>query len=251
MAAITGAAIAAGAAAYSANRQSSAAKDAARAQQRGADAATAEQRRQFDLSMEMTAPRRAIEGNALNLLARMTGVPTAEGGTAEPADYSAFYDSPDYQFALQQGEQATLRNASALGNVRSGNTLAALTQYGQGLASQQFGNYISRLSALANGGATQQAANAAIGLGDRVAGNITAGANARASGIAGSANAWGNFGNQLAMLGGYAVQNPGTFSRSGPKMSPTMQNAPYQTPPYAGYPPGGGSNYLYSGGYNA
>lgn len=239
MAAITGAAIAAGAAAYSANRQSSAAKDAARAQSRGADAATAEQRRQFDLSMEMTAPRRAIEGNALNLLAQMTGVPTAAGGApgGEP-DFSAFYNSPDYQFALQQGEQSAQRGASAMGNLRSGNTLAALTRYGQGMASQQFGNYISRLSSLANGGATQQAANNAIGLGDRVAGNIQNGANARASGIAGSANAWGNFGNQIAMLGGYAMQNPSMFGRGGPSTSPTLQTAGYQTPPYI--PPGSG-----------
>jgi hypothetical protein len=243
MAAITGAAIAAGAAAYSANRQSSAAKDAARTQQRGADAATAEQRRQFDLSMEMTAPRRAIEGNALNMLAQLTGVPGADGAAPGAPDYSAFYNSPDYQFALEQGEQSAMRGASAMGNLRSGNTLAALTRYGQGMASQQFGNYISRLSSLANGGATQQAANNAIGLGDRVAGNIQTGANARASGIAGSANAWGNFGNQMAMMGGYAMQNPGMFGSS-PKQSPMLRgaNTTYQTPPYV--PTGYGGNNL-------
>lgn len=210
MAAITGAALAVAGSAYGANRASAGAKDAARAQQRGTDASIAEQRRQFDAMMQMTQGRRDVEGQALNQLAQLTGLPGQGGsGPAGSPDYSAFYNSPDYQFALQQGEQSTLRNASALGNVRSGNTLAALTRYGQGAATQNFGNYINRLQGLAGMGATDQAANMMMQQGQNVGNNLIGGANARASGIAGSANAWSGFANQLGQLGGYAMQQWG------------------------------------------
>lgn len=46
--------------------------------------------------------------------------------------------SPGYKFALDQGLQATQRSNSAMRN--SGNTLAALTRYGSGLAAQDYGN---------------------------------------------------------------------------------------------------------------
>ncbi len=231
MAAITTLAVTAAGSAYAAHAGAKGAKDAARTQQRGYDAATEEQRRQFDASMALTAPRRQVEGQALNQLAQLTGLPGDGTGTGQP-DYSQFYNSPDYQFALQQGEQATLRNASALGNVRSGNTLAALTQYGQGLASQNFNQYTQRLAGLAGMGATDQAANAMLQQGNNVAGNLIGGANARASGVAGAANQWQNFGGNLAQLGGFALSNPGMFQRSAPKVSPTMQNAGYQQNQY-------------------
>lgn len=142
------------------------------------------------------------------------------GGPGAP-DYSAFYNSPDYQFALDQGLQATSRVGSAMGNLRSGNTLAALTQYGQGLATQNFGNYISRLQSLAGIGVTasNNAGQNAMNLGGNIGATLQNGANARASGIVGSANAWGDTGNSLAQLGGNMWQR--------------YQQQPYQ-PPYRG-----------------
>ena len=53
-----------------------------------------------------------------------------------------------YRFRFNEGQQALERSAAAKGMLRSGNTLAALTNYGQGAASQEYGNEISRLGAL-------------------------------------------------------------------------------------------------------
>lgn len=238
------------------------AKDAARTQQRGYDAATAEQRRQYEESMRLTAPRREVEGNALNLLAQMTGVRPAGGGNSGPIDpntgqpmgaqvgpnggpdWSAFFDSPDYQFALEQGEQSAMRGASSMGNLRSGNTLAALTRYGQGAATQNVNNYMARLTSLAGMGADQSGANMAMQQGSNVANNLIGGANARASGVAGATNAWGGALNQLGQMGGFALQQWGARPA---RSSPTMNNAGYQTPPFNPY----GTNAMYRGGYNA
>lgn len=46
-------------------------------------------------------------------------------------------NDPFYQFQLQQGLDAVQGSAAARGNLRSGATLKALTEYGQGMASQQ------------------------------------------------------------------------------------------------------------------
>ena len=57
-------------------------------------------------------------------------------------------DSNAYKFRFNQGLQAQERGAAAKGMLGSGNTLAALAQYGQGLASDEYGNEVSRLGAL-------------------------------------------------------------------------------------------------------
>ena len=46
--------------------------------------------------------------------------------------------TPGYQFNLQQGTQAINENAAATGNLMSGNTGRALTQFGQGLATTTY-----------------------------------------------------------------------------------------------------------------
>lgn len=131
--------------------------------------------------------------------------------------------TPGYQFQLQQGEQAIQNSAAAQGGLISGNTLQALDQYSQGLAStnyqqvynnaiQQYqqaynifqgnqANTFNRLAALS--GVGQTAATTLGSLGQSAATNIaninaTAGGQignslqnagaARASGYAGIAN---------------------------------------------------------------
>lgn len=232
MAAITTLAVTAAGSAYSAYAGAKGAKDAARTQARGLDAATAEQRRQFDEMMALTAPRRQIEGQALDQLAALTGLRGSGEGTPGTPDYSAFINSPDYQFALQQGLQATERGAAAGGNLRSGNTLAALNDYAQGRASQNFGSYVQRLAGLAGMGATDQAANAMLQHGDQVGANLAGAANARASGVAGAANAWQNFGSNVAQLGGYAMERWAPKQPPVVRESPTMRNAGVQAPAY-------------------
>lgn len=70
---------------------------------------------------------------------------------------NALLDNPDsiantgaYKFAFQQGNEAVNRNLAAKGLLKSGNRLAELTKFGQGLASQQYGAEFDRMSNLVN-----------------------------------------------------------------------------------------------------
>lgn len=60
-------------------------------------------------------------------------------------------DTGAYKFAFNQGQQALERSAAAKGMTGSGNTLAALLQYGQGMASQQYDKEANRLANLVQG----------------------------------------------------------------------------------------------------
>lgn len=64
------------------------------------------------------------------------------------ADPNSIANSGAYRFRLGQGNQAIQRSAAAKGMLGSGNTLAALLEYGQGQASQEYGSQVDRLSAL-------------------------------------------------------------------------------------------------------
>lgn len=77
---------------------------------------------------------------------------------------SAFQAGPGYDFAMQQGEQSALRGASAAGMLNSGNTLTALTGFGQGLANQEYGGWLDRLNGLSGQG-MQGASGQAAGYG--------------------------------------------------------------------------------------
>ena len=79
--------------------------------------------------------------------------------TSEPyrTRLNALLDNPDaiantgvYKFALNQGNEAVNRNLAAKGLLKSGNRLAELTKFGQGLASQQYGQEADRLANLAS-----------------------------------------------------------------------------------------------------
>lgn len=80
-------------------------------------------------------------------------------GTATTNPYqqrlNALLDNPDsiantgvYKFAFDQGNEAINRNLAAKGLLKSGNRLAELTKFGQGLASQQYGSEADRLAKL-------------------------------------------------------------------------------------------------------
>lgn len=81
-----------------------------------------------------------------------------QGGTAMPTNtfrdqLTSLASNPDsvantnaYKFRLNQGQQALERSAASKGMLSSGNTLAALMDYGQGLASTEYGNEFNRLS---------------------------------------------------------------------------------------------------------
>lgn len=59
-----------------------------------------------------------------------------------------FQESPGYQFRLQEGIKALERGAAARGGLLGGRQTKALTEFGQGLASQEYGNYLAQLDRL-------------------------------------------------------------------------------------------------------
>lgn len=58
---------------------------------------------------------------------------------------------PSYAFRFNEGLTGVQRSQAAAGGTGSGAEMAAATQYGQGMASQEYGNQFSRLSQLAGG----------------------------------------------------------------------------------------------------
>jgi hypothetical protein len=65
---------------------------------------------------------------------------------------NAFYQSPDYQFALKGGAEALNNSLAAKGGALGGNAIKAQSDYSSGLATQNLGNYLNRLSGMAGQG---------------------------------------------------------------------------------------------------
>ncbi len=138
-------------------------------------------------------------------------ISTAQQGGGGP-DYSAFYESPGYQFQQEQGILAIDKSAAARGLLMSGGTLRELQRYGQGLASSEFGNYANRLASIAGLGQTaalgggQLGATAAGQVGSSLADigqSVMSGGQAQAEGIVGAGNALQQgFGNAATALEG-------------------------------------------------
>ncbi|WP_322884253.1 hypothetical protein U8C35_07805 [Sinorhizobium medicae] len=109
----------------------------------------------YDPYLATGAGATTMYGNALGL----------NGADGTAAAQGAFQAGPGYNFALEQGTNAALRGASAAGMLNSGNTLTALSEYGQGLANQEYGGWLDRLS-----GAANQGLSAASGQGSALGG---------------------------------------------------------------------------------
>lgn len=88
-------------------------------------------------------------------------VPSDAGSQSQ--NYEGFYQSPDYQFAYNQGMRSTEQSLAKRGLTGSGAEMKALTRFGQGLASQQLGNYKNSLAALAGIGQTSTSQLGALG----------------------------------------------------------------------------------------
>ena len=215
-AAIVGSAVIGG---YSANR-------AAKAQSRAADRAADLQQEQFERQIELQEPWRQA---GINALGRM--------GTGFTGQVDLTQD-PGYGFRLAQGQKALERSAAARGGLISGNTGGALQQFGQGLASQEYQNAYNRAltqynTTAALAGVGQTATNQLGAAGQNYAMNagnaLGAGAQARASGYMGMANA---IGGGVGQYMGYQ-QNQATNSLlqqalgRGSGGTGYMQNSPY------------------------
>lgn len=149
------------------------------------------------------------------------GAPTTTNASGQ---FSNFFNSPGYQFALGQGQQAIQRGAAAGGNLYSTNTLNQLDQNAQGYASTQYNNYVQQLMGLAGigGSAVAGTQGAATTAGNNISANQLSSGNANASGILGSAGAFGGaLTNSGGLLGNYALLSG---LNSTPSQIPLTQN---------------------------
>lgn len=162
----------------------------------------------FQSTQANEAPYLAAGGNALTALQSGLGLGAGGNGTGSlnaPFTMAQFQNSPGYQFQQQQGQGAILNNASALGGVKSGNTLKALNSFGQGVANQDYWNaynayttnqntQFNRLDTLAGSGqnAAANLGGLGAGVGAQIGSNQIGAGNAIAAGQVGSANALNN-----------------------------------------------------------
>lgn len=169
----------------------SAAKSAAEKQAEAANNSLALQRQMFERTQENFAPYLGIGKGATTTLGALYGISPDGSAVQQNADYSQFYKSPDYGFALDQGNLALERSMNARGLNLSGGALKDIAQFNQGLATQQFGNYFNRLLSLSQlgGNAASSAAGSAANFSNQMSNSIQGAGQAQASGIVGGANA--------------------------------------------------------------
>jgi hypothetical protein len=198
--------IAGGAALVGAGISAYGANSAANTQADSANKASAQEMQMYNENVQRLQPWTQAGSGALSELTGLLGSNGMNGALTTPFSAQQYQQSPGYQWQLQQGGQAVTNAASAMGGVQSGNTLKALTSYGQGLANQDYyqaqGAYqnwqnqvYGMLSGVSNTGAN--AAGQTAGLGASVANSV--GQNTIG---AGNANAAGQVGMSNALSGG-------------------------------------------------
>lgn len=220
--------------------QGNAARDAAQKQSDAANAASNLQHQQFEEQRADQQPWRQAGAQALSQL--------QDPGFQKSFALSDFQQDPGYQFRMQQGQDALQRSAAARGGLNSGAFSQALTQYGQGFASNEYQNAynrfnndqtnrFNRLSSLAGLG---QTANAQIGqagqnYANQVGQNMMGAANAQAAAGVAGANAWGNSLSNMGRTGMdmYAMDQQNTWmnkmlSGYGQGSTPSQASAPSQ-----------------------
>lgn len=158
---------------------SSAASSAADTQAAAANHAADLQNQQYQQSREDAAPWRAAGAGAIGQLSDML----------KPGyDYTA---SPGYQWRTNEARRAIEGSAASRGHLFSSGTLANISDRIGGMAAQDFNDQFNRTASVAAGG--QQVNSGLAQLGQQAATNsgnaLMGGANARASGYVGSANA--------------------------------------------------------------
>lgn len=87
--------------------------------------------------------------SAIDLQAALSG---ALGPEAQAQAFANYNSSPGQQFLQDRGEQAVLRNASAVGGLGGSRVLQELQRQGIGFAQQDFGNQFDRLGQISNTG---------------------------------------------------------------------------------------------------
>jgi hypothetical protein len=239
---------------------SSAASSAGQTEANAANAASAFNQAQVFGIEGSLAPYVHGGTNALSILLNNLGIPNTnftgsanDTTTGQPATFNPsaplvapfsmspqqLAGTPGYQFQLNQGIGAVQNSAAAQGGVNSGNTMTALTQFGQGLASNDYWNqynaYVQQqqqqfnmLQSLSNTGQSAITQSGSVGLtGGQLIGNeAIGGANASAAGTVGAANATTGGLNSIAQLAALLSfnggSNPGGFGTNYPTQGLAM-----------------------------
>jgi hypothetical protein len=118
----------------------------------------------------------------------MQQAPQSQGGGGGE-NWDVLRNSPDYQFAVQEGQRGIGNSSAARGGATSGNALKALEEFRQGLASQQIDKFLGRRGVQIDRGigATNNVQNAGTGYANNATGLYQDRGDARASGILGRA----------------------------------------------------------------
>lgn len=103
---------------------------------------------------------------------------------AEEDRLNAFYESPDYQYRLQQGQKSLEASQAARGGLLSGRAVKELQTRGQNEASSEYGNFLARLVGLTGIGqnSATQAAGIETGIASQLANNYVGFGNVSAQG---------------------------------------------------------------------
>lgn len=189
---------------------SRAAKKGADVQERATEKELALRKEMFDRTVELQEPFRQAGLSGQNRLLELLGLggdaaAKGYGSAMQPFGMEQFQQDPGYAFRMSEGMKALERTTAARGGLVSGATMKAAQRYGQDMASQEWQNAFNRyltqrnamlnpLQSLAGVGQSTSAELGAAGerFGQMAGESITGGANARASGYMGAANAWAN-----------------------------------------------------------
>ncbi len=128
-----------------------------------------------------------------------------------------FTNTPDYQFAFDQGLQALDRSAASRGSLLSGGQVKGAQEFGQGLASQQFSNYFNRLLSLfqVGGNAAGTFLGGAVNSGNAALNGALTSAQQQGSTLSsiGATQAAGTIGSANSLVGG--IQGAGSAVAQG------------------------------------
>jgi len=145
-----------GAAAIGAAGSAVAGSESASTTRDATNASIAEQNSALGQQAQLSAPYRALGQSAVPTLQNLLGLTPGSNPQA------ALAATPGYQFALNQGLDATKNAAAASGMLLSGNTLEGLSRYTTGLADQTYQQQVGNLEnvvGLGQAAAAGQAAN--------------------------------------------------------------------------------------------
>jgi hypothetical protein len=132
-------------------------------------------------------------------------------GAGGGQNFDVLRNSPDYQFAMQEGMGNIGNSFAAKGGAASGNALRALSEFNQGMASQQIDKFLSRRGVQIDRGigATNNVQQGATGYANNATGLYQDRGDARASGILGRA------GSTIGAMAGVAESMGGGYGGGG------------------------------------